>query len=98
VLTPNEIYQADQLGAAFAKLFPASLMGPDYLAALRGPLPKVRIMATGGIQPTTEAVAAWRQAGAACVGIDSRLLQTATAAELTAQIKQLLTAMQLPPA
>ncbi|RAK66075.1 bifunctional 4-hydroxy-2-oxoglutarate aldolase/2-dehydro-3-deoxy-phosphogluconate aldolase [Hymenobacter edaphi] len=98
VLTPNEIYQADQLGAAFAKLFPANVMGPDYLAALRGPLPKVRIMATGGIQPTNEAVGAWRQAGAACVGIDSRLLDTATPAALTAQIRQLLAAMQLPSA
>jgi 2-dehydro-3-deoxyphosphogluconate aldolase/(4S)-4-hydroxy-2-oxoglutarate aldolase len=94
VFTPNEIYQAEQLGAAFAKLFPASLLGPEYLKAVRGPLPGVRFMATGGIQPTPEAVAAWRQAGATCVGVDSRLLQTDEPAALTTQIRQLLAAMQ----
>ncbi|GAA4374359.1 bifunctional 4-hydroxy-2-oxoglutarate aldolase/2-dehydro-3-deoxy-phosphogluconate aldolase [Hymenobacter koreensis] len=94
VLTPNEVYAATQLGAAFAKLFPASVMGPDYLQAIRGPLPQVRFMATGGIQPTPESVAQWMQAGASCVGIDSRLLQTDDPAALTAQVTKLLAVMQ----
>lgn len=97
VFTPNEIYQADQLGAAFAKLFPASLLGPEYLQSVRGPLPRVRFMATGGIQPTSEAVASWMRAGATCVGVDSRLLQTEQPAALTAQIRELLAAMQPAP-
>ncbi|MCB2408204.1 bifunctional 4-hydroxy-2-oxoglutarate aldolase/2-dehydro-3-deoxy-phosphogluconate aldolase [Hymenobacter lucidus] len=94
VSTLNEIYQAEQLGAAFAKLFPASVLGPDYLKAVRGPLPQVRFMVTGGIQPTPEAVAAWMQAGATCVGVDSRLLKTDDPAALTAQVRQLLAAMK----
>ncbi|MCB2379570.1 bifunctional 4-hydroxy-2-oxoglutarate aldolase/2-dehydro-3-deoxy-phosphogluconate aldolase [Hymenobacter sp. BT635] len=94
VSTLNEIYQANQLGAAFAKLFPAAMLGPKYLTTVKAPLPKVRFMATGGIEPTAEAVAAWMQAGATCVGIDSRLLQTEDPAGLTAQVQSLLAAMQ----
>ncbi|TGE24041.1 bifunctional 4-hydroxy-2-oxoglutarate aldolase/2-dehydro-3-deoxy-phosphogluconate aldolase [Hymenobacter aquaticus] len=98
VSTLNEIYQADQLGAAFAKLFPAAMLGPAYLKTVRAPLPKVRFMATGGIEPAPDTVATWVQAGATCVGVDSRLLPTADPAALTARVRELLAAMQPPAA
>ncbi|UOQ52115.1 bifunctional 4-hydroxy-2-oxoglutarate aldolase/2-dehydro-3-deoxy-phosphogluconate aldolase [Hymenobacter cellulosivorans] len=94
VSTLNEVYQASQLGATFAKLFPAAMLGPNYLKTISAPLPKVRFMATGGIQPDAETMAAWMQAGATCVGVDSRLLQTQDPAALTAQVRELLAAMQ----
>ncbi|TGE28265.1 beta/alpha barrel domain-containing protein [Hymenobacter metallicola] len=94
VSTLNEIYQADRLGATFAKLFPAAMLGPNYLKTVRAPLPQVRFMATGGIHPTPDTVAAWMQVGATCVGVDSRMLQTDDPAALTTQVEQLLAAMR----
>ena len=53
VLSPTEIVAAVAAGADFVKLFPASLGGPGYLAALRGPFPDVRFVPTGGIGSRT---------------------------------------------
>ena len=47
--TPSEIYDAYQDGADAVKLFPASIAGPDYLKSIRGPIPEVKIIPTGGI-------------------------------------------------
>ena len=47
--TPSEIYDAYQDGADAVKLFPASIPGPDYLKSIRGPIPEVKIIPTGGI-------------------------------------------------
>jgi 2-dehydro-3-deoxyphosphogluconate aldolase/(4S)-4-hydroxy-2-oxoglutarate aldolase len=54
------------------KLFPASLGGPGYLAALRGPFSDVRFVPTGGI-PISD-VPTWLEAGAVCVGLGSSLV------------------------
>jgi 2-dehydro-3-deoxyphosphogluconate aldolase / (4S)-4-hydroxy-2-oxoglutarate aldolase len=59
-------------GANVVKLFPASLGGPGYLAALRGPFPDVRFVPTGGIAVSD--VPAWLEAGAVCVGLGSSLV------------------------
>lgn len=88
--TLNEVYEAHRLGATLVKLFPSAYLTPAYLQILRGPLPHVPLMATGGIQPTPENLAAWRAAGATCVGLDARLLDTAEPARLTAQVAELL--------
>ena len=95
--TLNEVYAAHQLGATLVKLFPSAYLTPAYLGILRGPLPHVPLMATGGIQPTVEAMAAWHSAGATCVGLDARLLDTTEPARLTAQLKELLAALQPAP-
>jgi 2-dehydro-3-deoxyphosphogluconate aldolase/(4S)-4-hydroxy-2-oxoglutarate aldolase len=71
-LTPTELLDAHQAGADFVKLFPASSVGPSYLRALRGPLPQLRIMPTGGV--SLENAAAYLQAGAACLGIGGNLV------------------------
>ncbi len=47
--------------------------GPDYLKAIRGPLPGLEVMATGGVG--FENMADWFAAGAACVGMGSELLR-----------------------
>ncbi|KUG09190.1 ketohydroxyglutarate aldolase [Solirubrum puertoriconensis] len=97
-MTLTEVYQAAQQGAALVKLYPAGYLGPAYLQTLRGPLPQVPIMATGGLEPRPEVVAAWRQAGATCVGLDSRLLPTQDPTALTALMRTLLAAMSNPTA
>jgi 2-dehydro-3-deoxyphosphogluconate aldolase/(4S)-4-hydroxy-2-oxoglutarate aldolase len=97
-MTINEVYQATQLGAALVKIFPASFVGPAYIKTLRGPLPNVPFMVTGGIEPEPEKLAAWFQAGANCVGIDARLLPSAAEnpAALSAHIASLLLGVQTP--
>jgi len=89
-MTLNEIYQAIQLGAALVKIFPASFVGPAYIKTLRGPLPNVPFMVTGGIEPDPVTLAEWFRAGATCVGIGSQLLNSDDPIALSAHITDLL--------
>ena len=70
--TPSEVLRARQLGAVAVKLFPASTGGPGHVRALRGPLPDVPLVPTGGIG--VEDVAAYLEAGASCVGLGGALV------------------------
>lgn len=72
VFTPTECFAALDAGADALKIFPASLMGPDGLKALRAVLPQAtEIYAVGGVGPKD--FAAWRKAGAAGFGLGSSL-------------------------
>jgi 2-dehydro-3-deoxyphosphogluconate aldolase/(4S)-4-hydroxy-2-oxoglutarate aldolase len=51
-------------------------------------------MATGGIQVTVASMREWQAAGATCVGLDARLLNTAEPSHLTAQVSELLAALR----
>src|SRR5262249_25797678 len=53
--TPTEILTAWEAGADIVKVFPADVVGPSFFKALRGPLPQVRVMPTGGVDLTTAA-------------------------------------------
>lgn len=48
-LTPTEVLAAWEAGAACVKIFPAGAFGPTYIKALRGPLPHIRMMPSGGV-------------------------------------------------
>ncbi|HEY8104258.1 MAG TPA: bifunctional 4-hydroxy-2-oxoglutarate aldolase/2-dehydro-3-deoxy-phosphogluconate aldolase [Gaiellaceae bacterium] len=74
--TPSELAEAVAAGAAAVKLFPASLAGVGYLAALRPLLPELRLLVTGGIEP--DGVRPWLDAGALAVGLGSSLGTVAT--------------------
>src|SRR5438309_557403 len=50
--TPTEILSAWEAGADIVKVFPADVLGPAFFKALRGPLPQVRLMPTGGVDLT----------------------------------------------
>ena len=76
-MTPTEIYNASQLGAAVVKIFPGNVVGPDYVKALRGPMPHIKLMVTGGVEPTRESVSAWFGAGVNAVGMGSQLFKNA---------------------
>lgn len=71
--TMTEIAYAEELGAEVVKLFPANILGPGFIKALKGPMPWSRIMVTGGVDPSRENLTKWFEAGAACVGIGSSL-------------------------
>lgn len=79
-LTPTEVMGALALGVDVVKIFPASLGGPSYLGALRGPFPDAPLMPTGGVSPDN--LADWFAAGAVAVGAGGDL---ANGAAITAR-------------
>lgn len=79
VLTPTEVMQAQGLGISAMKLFPAQLVGPAGLGALRGPFPDVVFVPTGGIGPAD--VAGWLDAGTLAVGMGGSLAPPALSTE-----------------
>ncbi len=77
--TPTEILTAWQAGASYVKVFPATAVGPQYLKDVRGPLPQVRLIPTGGVGPDN--AAAFIQAGAAAIAVGSSLVDAKTVGE-----------------
>jgi 2-dehydro-3-deoxyphosphogluconate aldolase / (4S)-4-hydroxy-2-oxoglutarate aldolase len=72
-LTPSEVMMAMKAGADFIKIYPCSAMGgPTYIRALKGPFPKVRLIATGGV--TQQTAMDFMRAGASAVGVGQDLL------------------------
>jgi len=71
--TATEMETAHRAGADFVKLFPAPADVPTYVAALRGPLPHLRIYPTNGV--TKENVRAVLSAGAAGAGFVGPLFE-----------------------
>src|ERR1700758_3330859 len=72
-LTPTEIVTAWQAGADVVKVFPASAMGgAKYLTALKGPLPHIEMIPTGGVMLGT--AAEFLEAGAFALGVGSDLV------------------------
>ena len=66
VFTPTEAQRAYEAGADLVKLFPAKTGGPDHLAAIRGPLPQLDVVPTGGVGPSN--AGEYVEAGAVAVG------------------------------
>jgi 2-dehydro-3-deoxyphosphogluconate aldolase/(4S)-4-hydroxy-2-oxoglutarate aldolase len=71
--TPTEVVTAWEAGADVVKIFPADVVGPAYFKALRGPLPQVKLMPTGGVDLTT--AADFLKAGAVCLGVGGQLVE-----------------------
>ncbi len=70
----TEISQAEELGVEICKIFPGGPVGgPEFVKDVLGPMPWVRLMPTGGVDTTEESVSRWIKAGAACVGMGSKL-------------------------
>ena len=72
--TPTEILDAWEMGADIVKVFPATSVGPGYLKDIRGPLPQVKLMPTGGV--SIDNAGDWLRAGAVAVGVGSALVDT----------------------
>jgi 2-dehydro-3-deoxyphosphogluconate aldolase/(4S)-4-hydroxy-2-oxoglutarate aldolase len=69
--TPTEILAAWEAGADLVKVFPAGQLGPSYVKDLRGPMPQLRLLPTGGV--TAENAGAFLAEGAVAVGVGSAL-------------------------
>ncbi len=75
-LTPTEVIAAWNAGADFVKVFPCgNVGGPKYIRALKGPLPQIPLIPTGGV--TLENAAQFILAGSEALGVGGELVQTA---------------------
>lgn len=73
-LTPTEIITAWEAGSDFVKVFPCGQVGgAKYIRALKGPLPQVPLVPTGGVNLAT--AAEFIEAGAAALGVGGELVQ-----------------------
>lgn len=70
-MTPTEMVRAHQAGSDFVKAFPSSGLGAGFIKDIRGPLPQIKLIPTGGI--SLENVGDFIKAGAAAVGVGSAL-------------------------
>ena len=71
--TLTEIVTAKDLGAKVIKIFPGSVLGPGFVAAIMPVVPGLQLMPTGGVEPTEANLSAWFKAGVVCVGMGSQL-------------------------
>jgi 2-dehydro-3-deoxyphosphogluconate aldolase/(4S)-4-hydroxy-2-oxoglutarate aldolase len=76
--TPTEILAAWEAGADVVKVFPATALGPAFFKDVRGPLPQVKLMPTGGV--SLDNAGDWIAAGAVAVGVGTALLDAAAIA------------------
>lgn len=79
VATATEVVAAMEAGADIVKVFPGDAFGPEYLKALRAPLPQAPLMPSGGV--TLQNLQAWFANGAVAVGVGSSLTGPAARAD-----------------
>ncbi len=71
-LTPTELFAGWALGATAVKVFPASQVGPGYIADLRGPFPGIQVVPSGGVG--IQDIGSWIRAGALAVSLGGPLI------------------------
>ncbi|GAA3329152.1 hypothetical protein GCM10020331_076030 [Ectobacillus funiculus] len=74
-MTITEMKQALEHGADIIKLFPGNAFGPEFIKAVKAPLPQVNIMPTGGV--SLENIGQWIQNGCVAVGVGGNLVAPA---------------------
>jgi 2-dehydro-3-deoxyphosphogluconate aldolase / (4S)-4-hydroxy-2-oxoglutarate aldolase len=84
-LTPTEIVTAWEAGADVVKVFPCGAVGgAKYLAALKGPLPQIEMIPTGGVSLSN--AAEFLAAGAYALGVGGDLVDSSALANGKAEI------------
>jgi 2-dehydro-3-deoxyphosphogluconate aldolase / (4S)-4-hydroxy-2-oxoglutarate aldolase len=73
--TPTEVIGTLEAGADIVKLFPAEVVGPNYIKAILAPIPEGPIVPTGGVNPQN--VHEWMKAGCVAVGVGSYISKAA---------------------
>ncbi|BCU81573.1 2-dehydro-3-deoxy-phosphogluconate aldolase [Polycladomyces abyssicola] len=97
VLTPTEMITAVEWGADLVKLFPASVMGAQYMKEIKAPFPHIPVIPTGGIH--LDNLTSFIKAGAAAVGIggnllDRKVIEAGDFSTITAIARRYVTAVQ----
>ena len=70
-MTIKEMVEAMESGCEIIKLFPGSAFGPKYVSAVKGPLPHISLMVTGGVN--LDNAHEWFNAGVDAIGIGGEL-------------------------
>jgi len=74
-MTPTEIIRAEQqFGSTLVKLFPGNILGPGFVSAVKELFSAVKFIITGGVEPDENNLKGWFSAGAAAVGMGSKLI------------------------
>jgi len=73
-MTPTEIYAAQKHGAELIKIFPANILGPEFVSSIKELFPGQLFMPTGGVDLTPENISSWFHAGVCAVGMGSKLI------------------------
>lgn len=89
-MTPSEAMTAIEYGADIVKVFPASAVGASFIKNMKGPLPDIQIIPTGGIDVTN--AADYIKAGAIAIGaggnlVDNKLIAAGNFDEIEAKAK-----------
>jgi len=87
-MTPTEASSAWSAGAAAVKLFPAGSLGPEFVRAIRAPLPHIPLIPTGGVGAAD--VGPYLDAGAVAVALGSELAAGGDAAEASRRARSIL--------
>jgi 2-dehydro-3-deoxyphosphogluconate aldolase/(4S)-4-hydroxy-2-oxoglutarate aldolase len=73
-MTPSEIHIAERSHAVMIKIFPANVLGPDFINAVKEVFPGQAFMPTGGVEIKKENLSAWFKSGVVAVGMGSKLV------------------------
>jgi 2-dehydro-3-deoxyphosphogluconate aldolase/(4S)-4-hydroxy-2-oxoglutarate aldolase len=73
-MTPTEIFTAQQHRAALIKIFPANIVGPEFISSIRELFPGQLFIPTGGVDLDQENISNWFKAGVCAVGMGSKLI------------------------
>ena len=73
-MTPSEISQAEETGVEIVKIFPCSVVGPEFIKAIIGPCPWFRLMPSGGIEVDRQNIFRWIKAGASALNSGKHLI------------------------
>ena len=87
----RDVIEAMECGADIVKVFPGETLGPEFIKAVKAPLPQAALMPTGGV--SIENAAAWIKAGAVALGVGGNLIEgakTGDFASITALARRFL--------
>jgi 2-dehydro-3-deoxyphosphogluconate aldolase/(4S)-4-hydroxy-2-oxoglutarate aldolase len=73
-MTPTEIYAAQKHGADLIKIFPANILGPEFVSSIKDLFPGQLFIPTGGVEMNAKNISAWFNAGVCAVGMGSKLI------------------------
>lgn len=73
-MTPTEINLAQEHRAALIKIFPANILGPEFLSSIRDLFQGQLFMPTGGVELDLDNIRSWFKAGVCAVGMGSKLI------------------------
>ena len=73
-MTPTEIYQSQLNEPALIKIFPANILGPEFVSSIRDLFPGQLFIPTGGVELDQQNISTWFKAGVSAVGMGSKLI------------------------